>query len=179
MTPEFSRVLSREELARGSMQQEIEANPAERAALAKRFDLAALHGLSARLRIGPGPGQRLVAVEGRLSARLEQFCVVTLDPVPAEIEEDFLLLFNLLPEGNRVEREVFVEPESADAPEPVGPEGLDLGEVVAEQLGLALEPYPRAPGASLELPQGMAGDEAAPAGPFAALAALKDPDQAD
>ena len=177
MTPEFSRVLSREELARGSMQQEIEANRAERAALAERFGLAALHSLSARLRVGPGPGKRLVAVEGHLSARLEQFCVVTLDPVPAEVEEGFLLLFNLLPERDRVEREVFVEPEGADAPEPVGPEGLDLGEAVAEQLGLALDAYPRAPGATLELPEGPAEDPAAPAGPFAALAALKGPDR--
>jgi hypothetical protein len=44
----------------------------------------------------------------------------------------------------------------------------DLGEAVAEQLALALDPYPRAPDA--ELPP-EANDEAA--GAFAALAALR------
>ena len=43
---------------------------------------------------------------------------------------------------------------------------IDLGEAAAEQLALALDPYPRAPGAVLEM------EEEPEAAPFAALAAF-------
>ncbi len=67
-----------------------------------------------------------------------------------------------------------------DAPEPLTGNMLDVGEIVAEQLSLTADPYPRRPGIKLEdvLPK----PTAAPAGsapeqrrhPFAGLAALKD-----
>ena len=38
----------------------------------------------------------------------------------------------------------------ADAPEPLSGNLLDVGEIVAEQLSLAADPYPRRPGAKLE-----------------------------
>ena len=42
-----------------------------------------------------------------------------------------------------------LDAEAADAPEPA-PDGLiDLGELAAEQLGLALDPYPRKPDAAV------------------------------
>ncbi len=67
-----------------------------------------------------------------------------------------------------------VEPEAAEVPEPVGPGGIDLGEAVAQQLALALEPYPRAPGAALpEEPCARTGGARAAEGPFAALESLK------
>lgn len=47
---------------------------------------------------------------------------------------------------------------------------LDLGEAAAEQLGLALDPYPRAPGAVLpEI------EDDSDEGPFGALGALRRP----
>ena len=69
-----------------------------------------------------------------------------------------------------VEEEVVIDPEADDPPEPLGDGLVDVGEIVTQQLALALDPYPRAPGS--ELPA-----EAAPAtpaeSPFRALAALK------
>jgi hypothetical protein len=51
---------------------------------------------------------------------------------------------------------------------------IDLGEAVAQQLAIALDPYPRAPGAGLG-PDGFTAGPGNTAGkqPFAALAALK------
>jgi hypothetical protein len=43
--------------------------------------------------------------------------------------------------------------------EPFEGDAIDIGEAVAQQLALALDPYPRAPGASLE----GGGDSAQPA----------------
>ena len=57
--------------------------------------------------------------------------------------------------------------------EPLEEDRLDLAEIAAEELYLALDPYPRAPGARVSA--GDNGGENGPArtGPFAALAALK------
>ncbi len=98
-------------------------------------------------------------------------CVVTLEPVSARLEKDFTLLYD--PDAAAAQgeaegaRAVMVEPEAEEAPEPVGPHGIDLGEALAQQLAIALDPYPRAPGAALpEAPR-------AAEGPFAALEPLK------
>ncbi len=67
-----------------------------------------------------------------------------------------------------------------DAPEPLAGNMLDVGEIVAEQLSLAADPYPRRAGANLEdvLPKPRGGGRRAPPDkrrhPFAGLAALRD-----
>ena len=137
----------------------LEPTGAEREALARRLHIPGIGALRATLRLAPEP-DGAVRVEGRLEAEVTQECVVTLEPVAQQVAEQFVL--RLLPSGR----------EPADGPDDldeVMAEGdvADLGEVVAEQLALALDPYPRAPDA--ELPA-EARDEAA--GSFAALAAL-------
>jgi hypothetical protein len=49
---------------------------------------------------------------------------------------------------------------------------LDLGPIVMEHFVLAIDPYPRAPGA--ELPDGGEGAADSPDSPFAVLARLKE-----
>lgn len=167
---EFSRLLPVRRIGERELVEQIEAGPEERAALARRFGLLALDRLAARLRVARC-GRALVRVEGRLSAEVTQACVVSLDPVPAHIEESFVLTYTLEPAGAAA-GEVVIEPEEEEEPaEPVGPGGIDLGEAVAQQLALALDPYPRAEGARLA--------EAAPAeaekeSPFAVLKTLKE-----
>ncbi|WP_163208707.1 DUF177 domain-containing protein, partial [Citrobacter freundii] len=65
-----------------------------RSALAERFGLKAIDRLVADYRIRRD-AQGIVAT-GHLSARVIQACVITDDPVPAAIEEDFAIRF--LPE---------------------------------------------------------------------------------
>jgi hypothetical protein len=67
--------------------------------------------------------------------------------------------------------------EGAEAPEPVLDGWIDLGELAAEQLGLAIDPYPRKPDAELPA-EWKAEPGAEPAvterpNPFAALEKLK------
>ena len=59
-------------------------------------------------------------------------------------------------------------------PEPLGPEGLDLGEAVVQQSAISLDPYPRADGATLEALgwRGEDRDDAARESPFKGLKAL-------
>jgi hypothetical protein len=52
-------------------------------------------------------------------------------------------------------------------------QSLDVGEAVAQSLGLSLTPFPRSPAADQALKEAGIGAEVK-AGPFAGLAALKD-----
>jgi len=92
--------------------------------------------------------------------------------VASRIEADYTLLYSLEPgpaPASEDVLEVVVDPEAEEPPEPVGPAGLDLGEAVAQQLAVALDPYLRAPGAMLEDPKAAEG----PGGAFAVLEALR------
>lgn len=161
MTPEFSRHVSLARLPEQGREERLAASPAECAALARRFGIPAVNRLEAVLLLRPEPGGS-VAVSGRLSAEVVQDCVITLEPVTQAVEEAVAL--RVLAPGE----EPSDDPEAPDEIPPEG-EGVDLGEAIAEQLSLALDPYPRAPGAAL--PE--EGEGAAPAGPFAALSALR------
>jgi uncharacterized metal-binding protein YceD (DUF177 family) len=103
-----------------------------------------------------------VRLDASFEANVVQECVVTLDPVPNDVAESFTLFYGEAPEGAGEDGIV----------EPLQGETIDIGEAVAQQLSLALDPYPRAPGAALDLK--LAGGAGAD-GPFAALAKLKKP----
>jgi len=177
IAPEFSRVISVDRLDQGEVVEAISANERERLALAARFGLIAIDGLSARVtlrRVGPGP---VVRVEGRFSSEVVQSCVVSLEPVRNRVEEDFVLLYASAGAGEghgHVLEEGFGLADD-DWPEPLEKGQIDIGEAVAQQLALALDPYPRKPGVRLEDvigPQAGAGAGEPLGGPFAALARL-------
>lgn len=139
---EFSRVLPAPRLAQLPMTVEISADRRECAALALRFGLLDIASLTASLTVvdDAKPGQ--VLIKGRLEATLTQACVVTLQPLGAQLAEGFEATFAV--EGaEEVSASLAFELEE-DQPEPFGPEGIDLGELVAQQLMVALDPYPRA-----------------------------------
>ena len=170
---EFTRPIEVERIAGTPSHFKFDADPAERAALADRFGLVSLDRFHAtftlrRLR------KDLIRVKGHISACLVQTCVVSLEPIPAEVAEDVELDFS---EGaDDPVTEMDLDAEAADGPEPLSGGMIDLGEVAAEQLGLAIDPYPRKAGA--EVPAEWAADpatEPAPVSkvnPFAALGKL-------
>jgi uncharacterized metal-binding protein YceD (DUF177 family) len=157
MTPEWSRPFAVARVGEAT-RVDVEADAAERDAVAARMGLHALHALSCRFVLHRGPGQSVQA-EGSLSARVEQTCVVTLEVFEALIAEEFAVRF--VPE-DQVSEEVDIE---ADDEIPYGGATIDLGEAAAEQLALALDPFPRRPGVEF-----LEDDDAADDGPFAALA---------
>jgi uncharacterized metal-binding protein YceD (DUF177 family) len=178
---EIERIIDVERLgASGSTALDIAASESERAALAKRFGFLSLPAFSARVTIDRRPGGRVV-VEGRLRGKIVQACILTLDPVTQDLDETFRIVFrqDLTEERDPESGEALVSPQ-ADAPEPLSGNMLDVGEIVAEQLSLAADPYPRRPGAKLEdiLPKPRGNSRPARQEqrrhPFAGLAALKD-----
>ena len=103
---------------------------------------------------------------------MTQSCVASGEPVEAEIDEPFALVFRPGPEAGRPDEEVELSEAELDVTFYDGA-SLDLGEAVAETLALALDPYPRAPAAEQALKTaGVKSEEEA--GPFGGLAALRD-----
>ncbi|MBW4091749.1 MAG: DUF177 domain-containing protein, partial [Proteobacteria bacterium] len=117
----------------------VEANPDECAALARRFGLPAIHALACRFRLRPLAGGA-IAADGVLRAEIVQVCVVSTDDFPASVREDFTVHF--VPAGTEDDDP---DPESIDEI-PYAGDRIDLGEAAAEQLALALDPFPRKPG---------------------------------
>lgn len=170
--PEFSRLIPVDRLSETEIVEEITATPEERAALARRFGLQDLDRLSATVRLGRGDAKSLVRLSGHMVADVTQTCVVSLAPVKSHLDESFTQLYTLSA-APAAPRELVIEATEEEPPEPIGPDGIDIGEAVAQQLALALDPYPRAPGAVLPEAARPAKEEAGAEGPFAALKALK------
>lgn len=148
---EFSRSISTPIFTEGMSEKEavftIEADAAECTALAERFDLKGLGPLRAELRFTPDRNG-LLRLEGRLMGEVVQVCVVTLTDVTSSIDERFSLRFSLEGPSQFDRGEISISIDEEDPPDPLVAETIDLGEVVAEQLALALDPYPRVPGAT-------------------------------
>ena len=144
--PEFSRPVELARLGGRVGVYPIVATPEERFALARRFDLLTLDSLEAEIRL-ERVGDRTVRLEGTLSACVVQACVVTLEPVASNIADRFAMMYA----PDEPQARVVVELES-EVMEPIEGDAIDIGEAVAQQLALLLEPYPRASGARLDVP---------------------------
>jgi len=149
---EFSRRIELGRLGNRVAVYPIEATPEERQALARRFELLALERLEAEVRL-QRVGERQIRLEGRLAAKVVQACVVTLEPVASEVAERFTILFG----SEEPQVRVVVELED-EVVEPIEGDAIDIGEAVAQQLALLLDPYPRMPGARLEAGPGDGSD---------------------
>jgi uncharacterized metal-binding protein YceD (DUF177 family) len=173
---EFSRLISADQIGVQETVREISANAAERAALAERFGLLSLDRLTASL----GLVRRrsgLIQLRGRFEADLVQACVVSLEPVPAHLAAEFTMSFGAAPEGAGDGGEVVVSVEDEDPPEEIVDGRIDLGEALAQQLAVAIDPYPRSPAAqAAESADGTEGEAGRKPSPFAALSALRRPE---
>ena len=163
---EFTRPIDGRRLPPAGGVYEIAATAEERAALARRFDLLQLGRLAARVELTPVPGG-FFRLSATLEAELVQACVVTLEPVPSRIEETFSLLYGAVDE----QKDIMLDGDS-ETVEPIEGGMIDIGEAVAQQLSLALDPFPRAAFADAEA----AAEASEPArldSPFAILAQLR------
>ena len=168
MTDSFAHQLRLDQLRDGE-RLDLAADEAERAAIAKRLDLASLDRLEAHVcldRTGD-----VVRAHGRLLASLDQSCVVTGDPGGAHVDEAFALLFVPEPASGGPDEEIELGTSDLDVVFHDGA-AIDLGGALADTLALSLDPYPRSAGADAALKEaGVLTEEQA--SPFAVLAKLK------
>lgn len=148
VSSKISRLVALGDIPEGGEIFRLEASPEERAALAKRFDLLDLPSLDAEGKITASDHGQRARVEGIVRAHVVQSCVVTLEPVDADIEERFVRAYVNAPtetDGG----EIVVDMTEDDPPDPVVGGRIDIGEAISEVLGLALDPYPCVAGAEL------------------------------
>ncbi|MBX9758978.1 MAG: DUF177 domain-containing protein [Beijerinckiaceae bacterium] len=193
--PPFSRPFTVEELLRRPDEAvKIVADPAERAALAATDNIPSIAALSAEFKVA-GEGKN-IRVRGQVRATVTQECVVTLEPFDTDVVEDVDVRFASAPPpaapepkgGERMSRRrasqiemerhaapaaapVFPQHEEDDPPDTIVDGKIDLGALAAEFMALALDPYPRKPGAQFA-PVEAEPPERDPS-PFAGLARLK------
>ena len=155
------------------LHRDFEADRAEREAMAEVAGLRNIVSASASLDLMLKRGGR-VHVTGRVQARIGQVCVVTLDPIENEIDEDIDLIFappeQISQLADLVEESAESDTEIPDPPEPIINGVIDLGRLATDALFLAVDPYPRKPGAVFE-PHVEAADPEDH--PFAALKARR------
>jgi hypothetical protein len=159
------------------LHRDIEADDTARAALASIAGLRGIEWARASFDLTLKRDDS-VHVRGRVSARVGQTCVVSLDQLENDIVEDIDLLF--VPEGRVREFVPAVDDgddtdrDVPDAPEPIVNGVIDLGRLATDVLFLGIDPYPRKQNAVFVPPSSVADPEDHP---FAALKALKiDPD---
>ncbi len=173
--PEFSHVVDLAELPRDGGTWELSATHGERAAIAERLGLLALDRLDAHIRLSWIIHPRTLHATGQFRARILQSCVVTLEPVSADLETAFDILFT---------RDAKPAEPGWDAAEPLATDLLDIGNLVAEELSLNLDPYPRSsdidpaslglgPGITLSTDEGHDMSEPVRNNPFGALDKMK------
>ncbi len=151
---------------------EIVATATERASLAKALELLSVDELIASYK-AKATGRDRYALQGRLTANVTQACVVSGRPVEATIDEDFAVDLwpaeDIAAVGGEAET---LDPFSADPPEPLDGDNIDIGSIVYQCFAVALDPYPRHPDSS-DATAAIAEVSTNPPSPFAVLEGLK------
>ena len=155
------------------LHRDIEADPTVRDVVADMGGLREVRLAQASFDLTPMSGGRF-HVAGRVRARIGQTCVVTLEEIENDIDEPVDLIFappEQIPEMAALVDDAEESDEDVpDPPEPIENGVIDLGRVATDALYLAVDPYPRKPGAVFEPVVEAADPEDHP---FAALKALK------
>ena len=152
----------------------VEADEAERAALAVRFGLSRIDHLRAVVELEQRP--RAVRASGTLGAAFLQPCAVSGEDFETQVEEPIDLRFVEAGADERLldeDAEIELTSDDCDEIEYSG-DTFDLGEAVAQTLGLAIDPYAEGPGAEEARAKAGIVIEGEQEGPLAAaLMALK------
>ena len=157
MTPELHCPVALDRIGPQGMAVEVEAKPDELPAIAARLRVLAVERLHCAFKLRR-VDEAVIEAQGVLCAHVTETCVVSLDPFSHDVQETFTVHF--VPPGTEDDNP---DPEAIDQ-SPCSGNAVDLGEAAVEQLALALDPFPRKPGAVLPA-------DAAPetSSPFAAL----------
>ena len=128
----------------------IEADLRERTELAQRFGIVSIERLTAEIELDLY--SKGIRATGQMRAAITQACAVSGEPFAVTIEEPIPLRFieegsaTLVPsEDDEIDFDLTAD--DCDEIEYAG-DGFDLGEAVAQSLGLAIDPYAEGPHAA-------------------------------
>jgi len=159
----------------------LKADEKERCRLAADHGLLTVDEFLADFHLCPWK-ERGVRVQGHIKAMITQKCVITAEPVEKRINRFIDVVY--MPRDSRLAKfpecentqGLFLDVDELDAPEIFEGNKIDIGAIAEEFLELAIDPYPRKPGASFEMfadkPEGDRGKEEIRS-PFSILEHLK------
>lgn len=107
----------------------LEASEKELQSLAKRFDVEKIHFLKAHLSIYPDD---IIRITGKLEALTRRQCVISLENFDEKMYEEFEVLYADNPPAD-----------TDEIIDTIDKGRIHLGEIIAEQYGLALNPFPK------------------------------------
>ncbi|MEQ1547177.1 MAG: DUF177 domain-containing protein [Chakrabartia sp.] len=169
VAPELSRPLRFDTIAGVRHPVIVTATPEECTLLADRFGLGSVKSLTADVTIAVKDEQ--VDAVGTLTAQVDQLCVVTGEAIPTPLSVPFHIRF-IPVAAHGGSDEIEIDADDLDIIEHDG-QAIDLGEAIAQTLGLALDPFPRGPNATTILKRaGVMQEE--DVRPLTALSGLKD-----
>jgi uncharacterized metal-binding protein YceD (DUF177 family) len=148
---EFSHPVSVDRLNETETFLKLSANEKERKSLSDRFGVASIESLNADVRIEPkSKGKKVqVMVDADISAKVTQTCVVTLDPIKNEVHTKAQVHF--VSDEPEISGGDEIWGEDDDLPDLIIDGVIDVGELVAEQVALLLDPFPRSLGVQFDI----------------------------
>ncbi len=138
-THEFSFEIDLDGLGSQEKHYRLQANEDERRKIAARLQTPSVEKLEGDLQVTATKAG--IRVTGSMSASLTRECVASLEHLGEVVEEKFDIDFTRTPPQSEAE---LVD---LEAPEYIGGDTLDLGELLVQQLSLAMDPFPRKPDA--------------------------------
>ncbi len=143
---EFSRIYDVSGLGRDLVRVDINPTSGELLLLRDRLKVLEVKSLSANSELQRQKKSTVIEVRIDYKTTVAQQCVATLKPVDQVIEEQFSICFSEedacdpIPEGVEVVHTL----EDEDPPEAIVDGKIDVVDILAEYIALALDPYPRA-----------------------------------
>jgi hypothetical protein len=168
MTVELAWEHSVQDIPESGLSVERSATQEEREAVARSLDLLACSSLTARYTITPRTEGHF-RLTGTVEARIEQSCVVTLEPLTNDVAESFSVDYwpeTELPAPGGGVLDINDEPDL----EPIVGGKIEVGRVIFQSLAGGIDLFPRKAGATFEAPQ---LPESGSESPFAALAKIR------
>jgi uncharacterized metal-binding protein YceD (DUF177 family) len=153
------------------------ATPDECIELARELDILACESVSVDYTIKQN-GKERYRLTGTLEVAASQACVVTLEPIPERISEEFSIELGPPDALGKDDAPAVGDREILSMPdiEPIEDGRIDVGAIVFGMISAALTPYPRRTDAEFDWVDPKAKGEPHAANPFAALAKLKPKD---
>jgi uncharacterized metal-binding protein YceD (DUF177 family) len=128
----------------------LKADEQELQRLAQVFELVEVSAFSAEMLVKKWRKDG-VRITGTVRAAIVQSCVVTLEPINANVSNEIDTVF--VPENSKLSRppvsgegEIILDYEGPDPPETFVGDMIDVGALAQEMFGLAIDPYPRKEG---------------------------------
>jgi uncharacterized metal-binding protein YceD (DUF177 family) len=171
--PPWSVPLKADLVAETGLRRDIVASADICAAVAALAEVRDISDLKASFELSRA-GEAVHAT-GRVTAKVGQNCVVSLEPIETAIDEPIDVLFAPVPAEDGTAGEERRRKTEDEPPEPLIDGTIDLGAIATEFLILGIEPYPRKEGVAFAPPE----VDAEIPHPFAALQALKKPPGGD